>query len=61
MDGDPRLGYALVSLDEGKSAHGRILRVEYDVDKTIEALKATPLPKGLRSDLALGTKRQFLQ
>jgi putative phosphoesterase len=61
VDGDPRLSYAIVSLGPTATARGRIVRAEYDSQRTIDAMKQTSLPKGLRRDLTLGTKRMFLQ
>jgi predicted phosphodiesterase len=61
VDGDPRLAYAIVNFNDDKAARGHIFRVEYDLDRIIFAMKETSLPKGLRKDLALGTKRMFLQ
>jgi putative phosphoesterase len=59
VDGDPNPSYALVSADE-ETAHGSVIRFEYNVAETLKALKKTSLPKGLRSDFAGGTKRRFL-
>ena len=61
VDGDPRLSYAIVSSDDDNPPRGRIVRVEYDIKKLVKALRETSLPKGLRKDLTLGTKRMFLQ
>jgi len=60
-DGDPRLAYAIISFDKASAPRGRILGVEYDLNRTINAMLETTLPKGLRKDIALGTKRMFLQ
>jgi predicted phosphodiesterase len=61
VDGDPRLSYAIVSSDDNGVSRGRIVRVEYDSKRLVKALRETSLPKGLRRDLASGTKRMFLQ
>jgi len=60
IDGDPRPSYALVCTERGKPPNGRIIRFDYDCKRTIAALKKTPLPKGLRIDLAEGSKRRYL-
>ena len=60
VDGDPRPSYAIISVDE-KSASGRIIRFEYDINETIKALKNTSLPKTLQKDFMEGSKRRFLQ
>lgn len=61
VDGDSRLSYAIVSSDNDSPPRGRIVRVEYDSKKLVKALRETSLPKSLRKDLILGTKRMFLQ
>jgi putative phosphoesterase len=61
VDGDTRLAYAIINLDEESSARARIVRVDYELKRTLEALKKTSLPKRLRQDYALGTKRMFMQ
>ncbi len=61
IDGDPRLSYALVNAKPGALPRGRIVRLEYDRDRTIEALGKTSMPKGLQKDFAEGNKRRFLQ
>jgi putative phosphoesterase len=60
VDGDPRPAYSIIAVDE-KSASGRIIRFEYDVNETIKELKNTSLPKTLRKDFMEGSKRRFLQ
>jgi putative phosphoesterase len=60
VDGDPRPAYALIRAEQGIRPHGRIIRFEYDRDRTITALGKTSLPKGLRKDFAEGTKVRFL-
>jgi putative phosphoesterase len=60
VDGDPRPSYAIISVDE-KSANGRIIRFEYDINETVKALKNTSLPKTLQKDFMEGSKRRFLQ
>ena len=59
VDGDPRPAYALVRAGRDGAPNGRIVRFEYDRDRTIAALKKTSLPKGLRRDFAEGTKMRF--
>jgi putative phosphoesterase len=61
VDGDPRPAYALVRAEKGAALTGHIVRFEYDVGRTVEALKKTSLPKALQKDFAKGTKRRFLQ
>ena len=61
VDGDPRPSYALVCAGSGLAPSGRIIRFDYDKNKTITALETTSLPKGLRKDFARGIKRRFLQ
>jgi putative phosphoesterase len=60
IDGDPRPSYALVTTAKGALPQGRIIRFDYDRQRTIAALAKTSLPKGLRKDLADGSKRRFL-
>jgi diadenosine tetraphosphatase ApaH/serine/threonine PP2A family protein phosphatase len=60
VDGDPRPGYAIISID-GKFASGRIIRFEYNIEEIIKALKNTSLPKALQKDFTQGSKRRFLQ
>jgi putative phosphoesterase len=60
VDGDPRPAYAIIAID-GKSAHGRIIRFEYNIEEIIKALKNTSLPKALQKDFTEGSKRRFLQ
>lgn len=60
VDGDPRPAYALIRTELGVRPQGRIVRFEYDRDRTIAALEETSLPKGLRKDFAAGTKMRFL-
>jgi len=60
VDGDPRPAYALIHVRQGAGPYGRIMRFDYDRDRTIRALEKTSLPKGLRKDFAEGTKMRFL-
>jgi putative phosphoesterase len=60
VDGDPRPSYAIISVD-AKSASGRIVRFEYNIEEIIKALKNTSLPKTLQKDFMEGSKRRFLQ
>jgi putative phosphoesterase len=59
VDGDPMPSYAIISVDK-ETVSGRIIRFEYDTEKTVAALKKTSLPKGLQKDFAEGIKRRFL-
>jgi putative phosphoesterase len=61
VDGDPRPAYALVWAEAGAWPHGRIVRFDYDSDRTIGALKRTSLPKGLKKDFAEGSKMRFVE
>ncbi len=61
IDGDPRPAYALVRAERGAVPRGRIVRFDYDRDRTIAMLRKTSLPKGLRKDFAEGNKRRFMQ
>jgi putative phosphoesterase len=61
VDGDPRPAYALVRAEAGARPRGRIVRFDYDPDRTIAALRKTSLPKGLRKDFAEGSKMRFLE
>jgi len=61
VDGDPRPAYALVRAEAGARPRGRIVRFDYDPDRTIAALQKTSLPKGLRKDFAEGSKMRFLE
>ena len=60
VDGDPRPAYALVYGQAGDTPRGRIVRFEYDRDRTIAALEQSSLPKGLRKDFLEGSKMRFL-
>ena len=61
VDGDPRPAYALIRIDSGSKPYGRIVRFDYDRDRTLAALDKTSLPKGLRKDFTRGIKRRFLE
>jgi diadenosine tetraphosphatase ApaH/serine/threonine PP2A family protein phosphatase len=61
VDGDPRPAYALVQAEAGARPRGRIVRFDYDPERTIAALQKTSLPKGLRKDFAEGSKMRFLE
>ncbi|MEF8777769.1 MAG: metallophosphoesterase family protein [Natronomonas sp.] len=50
-DGDPRAAYALVDLEE-LTAENR--RVEYDIERVVEAIEAAGLPKGTGTRLRKG-------
>ncbi len=60
VDGDPHPAYALIQIEKDAVPRARIVRFEYDRDRTISALKETSLPKGLRRDFSEGTKMRFL-
>jgi putative phosphoesterase len=60
VDGDPRPAYALVDAGQKSAPRGRIVRFEYDQDRTIEALEKSSLPKDLRKDFTEGSKMRFL-
>jgi hypothetical protein len=49
----------LPALEAGARPRGRIVRFDYDPDRTIAALRKTSLPKGLRKDFAEGSKMRF--
>lgn len=61
VDGDPRPSYALVQVKPGSKPSGRIVRFDYDWDRTIKMLKKTSLPDELQKDFLNGNKRRFLQ
>ena len=61
VDGDPRPSYALVRAEEEEMPHGHIVRFDYERERTIAALKKTPLPKALREDFSEGNKRRFAE
>ena len=61
VDGDPRPTYALVHTEPGAAPRGRVVRFEYDRNRTIAMLKESSLPKALRKDFLEGTKMRFLQ
>ncbi|HUN54621.1 MAG TPA: metallophosphoesterase family protein [Smithella sp.] len=61
VDGDPRPSYALIRVAPGSIPGGRIVRFDYDWDRTITMLKKTSLPNELQKDFLEGNKRRFLQ
>ena len=61
VDGDPRPAYALVRTEQAAPPRGRIVRFEYDRNRTMTTFEKTSLPKGLRKDFSEGTKMRFLQ
>jgi putative phosphoesterase len=61
IDGDPHPSYALVRTEEGVLPQGRVIRFDYDRERTITALRKTSLPKGLRKDFSGGIKRRFME
>jgi putative phosphoesterase len=60
VDGDPRPAYALIRAEKGARPRARVIRFEYDRNRTLAALDKSSLPKGLRKDFAEGTKMRFL-
>ena len=60
VDGDTRPAYAIINSGNDSSARGRIVRFEYELDRTLDALEKTSLPNSLGRDYALGSKRMFL-
>ncbi|MBR9988142.1 MAG: metallophosphoesterase family protein [Gemmatimonadetes bacterium] len=52
-DGDPRAGYALVTLSDG-SAAVEFVRVEYDVARAMEGVRASELPDDFAEILRTG-------
>ncbi len=60
VDGDPRPAYALLQAEAGAAPRGRIVRFDYDRDRTIAALGKEALPKALQKDFAEGSKMRFL-
>jgi diadenosine tetraphosphatase ApaH/serine/threonine PP2A family protein phosphatase len=54
-DGDWRAGYVVVSLGEG-DAGVEFVRVEYDVKKAADAIRATDLPLDFATFLERGGK-----
>jgi putative phosphoesterase len=60
VDGDWHPAYALLSIDANGRAQARIIRFNYDIERTLAAMQDSSLPKGLRKDLKLGTKRIFM-
>ena len=61
VDGDPRPSYALIQVEPDSVPSGRIVRFDYDWDRTITILKKTSLPNELQNDFLEGNKRRFLQ
>lgn len=60
VDGDPRGAYALVYAGNEAPPRARIVRFDYDIERTIDGYGGTGLPKGLRSDLANGDKQRYV-
>ena len=60
VDGDARPAYALISLSKGLPPRARIIRFEYDLERTLSALAGTSMPGSLKKDFALGIKRRSL-
>lgn len=52
-DGDPRAGYAVVTMD-GKRADVELVRVEYDVKRAMEGIRASDLPADFADYLRTG-------
>jgi len=61
VDGDPRPSYAIIQVEPRSIPRGRIIRFDYDWDRTITMLKKTSLPDQLQKDFLEGNKRRFLQ
>jgi len=59
VDGDPRPSYALVRVERGAAVRARIVRFDYERERTLAALEKSALPKGLRDDFSGGNKRRF--
>ncbi|MDO9585572.1 MAG: hypothetical protein Q7I93_03700, partial [Syntrophales bacterium] len=55
-----RPAYALLRAERNAAPRGRIIRFDYDRDRTIARIEKTSLPKGLQKDFAEGIKRRFL-
>jgi putative phosphoesterase len=60
VDGDPWPSYALLSTGGG-GTRARIIRFEYDIGATVNAIKGTSLPGGICDDFIYGSKRRFVQ
>jgi predicted phosphodiesterase len=54
-DGDWRAGYAMVSID-GENVNVEFVRVEYDVDRAMEGIRASELPDDFAEYLRTGGK-----
>jgi hypothetical protein len=54
-DGDPRAGYALVTMD-GTQVDVEMIRVDYDIDHAAEGIKASDLPDDFAEILRTGGK-----
>ena len=52
-DGDPRAGYAIVTMD-GEPADAEFVRVEYDVKRAMEGIRASDLPDDFADYLSTG-------
>lgn len=52
-DGDPRAGYALIGMG-GKAATIEMVRVEYDVQRAVDAIRASELPDDFAEILRTG-------
>ncbi len=53
-DGDPRAGFALVAVDAAHGITVEFVRVEYDVEKAMEAIRASELPGDFAEYLRYG-------
>jgi putative phosphoesterase len=58
VDGDPRGAYAVVTIDRQGRPRGRIVRFGYPVERTIDDIEKTDLPKRLAGDLQKGLKKR---
>ena len=54
-DGDPRAGYALVTMG-GSTVDVRMVRVDYDIDRAAEGIRASELPDDFAEVLRTGGK-----
>jgi len=52
-DGDPRAGYVLLDVDADGS-HAEFMRIEYDVERAMDAIRASELPDELAEYLRRG-------
>ncbi|RJX19292.1 MAG: metallophosphoesterase [Desulforudis sp.] len=55
-DGDPRAAYALLGTGDKGKVTASIVRVNYDIDRTVQAIKVVGLPESLGSTLVRGKR-----